>query len=154
MKSESDFWMLLFVCFFSFRQRHFPSWSWWTNWLPVFSYCQAASLRCQPVRFESPVFNHYIYIIFFKSITVLFAIFLSFLFLLSLAGSSKMQNQSTLKSAPHSSTVKPVTPSPSTLTQQTFKPPVAKTKTPGRVSMTFPEDSLIISAYCFQLSYL
>ncbi|KAM9450374.1 neural proliferation differentiation and control protein 1a [Clarias gariepinus] len=61
--------------------------------------------------------------------------------------SSKTRSQSTLKSASHFTTVKPVTHSPSTPTQQTLKPPVAQTKAPGRgkpISMTFPEDSLIV----------
>ncbi|MCI4386891.1 hypothetical protein PGIGA_G00067930 [Pangasianodon gigas] len=61
--------------------------------------------------------------------------------------STKPKSQSTLKSASQSSTVKPVTHSPSTPTQQTFKPPVAQTNTPGRgkhTGMTFPEDGLLV----------
>ncbi|KAG7320863.1 hypothetical protein KOW79_015278 [Hemibagrus wyckioides] len=62
--------------------------------------------------------------------------------------SPKPKSQSTPKSVSSNlSTVKPVTQSPYTSTQQTFKPPVAQTKAPGHgkhIGTTFPEDGLIV----------
>lgn len=162
--------------FGSSRQTHFLSGSRWTNWLPVFSHCQAAGLRCQAVRFVclsvclsvfvSVCWSNSLFvrpsvrpsvpvcIIFVKSVSIVFALKIFFSNSLSLSDthtdSSKPKSQSTLMTASQSSTVKPVTRSSSTSTQQALKPPVAQTKAPGRGkpnSMTFPADGLIVCTY-------